>query len=103
MSKIVQVDGHADSSDDDQSDEGLNDDDDVDSDSDLDTDEEEALDDVGVEMEPPCSADDVSDEEASELFDTDNVVVCQYEKISRSRNKWKFVLKVNFNQVASEL
>ena len=98
------MDGHADSSDDDQSDDAVNDDDDLDdSDSDLDTDEEEALDDVGVEMDPPCSADDVSDEEASELFDTDNVVVCQYEKISRSRNKWKFVLKVNFNKASTEL
>ena len=68
--------------------------DDLDSDSDLNTDEEDALDDVGIEMEDPCSADDISDEEASDLYDTDNVVVCQYEKISRSRNKWKFVLKV---------
>ena len=66
----------------------------LESDSDLDTDEEEALDDVGIEMEPPCSADDISDEEAAEVFDTENVVVCQYEKITRSRNKWKFVLKV---------
>ena len=71
------------------------DDDDLDSDSDLDTDEEEALDEVGIEMDPPCSADDISDEEASDLFDTENVVVCQYEKISRSRNKWKFILKVS--------
>ena len=67
--------------------------DDLDSDSDLNTDEEDALDDVGIEMEDPCSADDISDEEASDLYDTDNVVVCQYEKISRARNKWKFVLK----------
>ena len=74
-------------------------DDDLDSDSDLNTDEEDALDDVGIEMEPPCSADDISDEEASDLYDTDNVVVCQYEKISRSRNKWKFVLKVENLQV----
>ena len=93
---IPQLDGHAESSDEDGSD--GNDDDlksDSDSGSDLDTDEEEALDgDIGIEMEPPGSADDVSDEEAADLFDTENVVVCQYEKISRSRNKWKFVLKV---------
>merc|ERR1712110_110829 len=92
---IPQLDGHAESSDEDGSD--GNDDDlksDSDSGSDLDTDEEEALDgDIGIEMEPPGSADDVSDEEAADLFDTENVVVCQYEKISRSRNKWKFVLK----------
>ena len=93
---IPQLDGHAESSDEDGSD--GNDDDlksDSDSGSDLDTDEEEALDgDIGIEMEPPGSGDDVSDEEAADLFDTENVVVCQYEKISRSRNKWKFVLKV---------
>lgn len=27
------------------------------------------------------------------MFDADNVVVCQYEKVTRTRNKWKFVLK----------
>lgn len=90
--KIPQIDGHAESSEDD--DDLSGDGDTLESDSDLDTDEEEALDDVGIEMEPPCSADDISDEEAAEVFDTENVVVCQYEKITRSRNKWKFVLKV---------
>ena len=30
----------------------------------------------------------------SDLFETDNVVVCQYDKITRARNKWKFHLKV---------
>merc|ERR1719286_94843 len=56
--------------------------------------DEERMDgEIGIEMDPPCSADDVSDEEASEVFDTENVVVCQYEKISRSRNRWKVVLK----------
>lgn len=39
------------------------------------------------------SGDDVSDEDVSDLFDTDNVVVCQFDKITRSRNKWKFYLK----------
>ena len=98
---IPQLDGHAESSDEDGSD--GNDDNlksDSDSGSDLDTDEEEALDgDIGIEMEPPGSGDDVSDEEAADLFDTENVVVCQYEKISRSRNKWKFVLKVGSFQI----
>lgn len=28
------------------------------------------------------SDDDVSDEDPSDLFDTDNVVVCQYDKVS---------------------
>ncbi|GAB6021840.1 hypothetical protein CHUAL_004412 [Chamberlinius hualienensis] len=43
--------------------------------------------------DPLNSDDDVSDEDPAELFDTDNVIVCQYDKITRSRNKWKFHLK----------
>ncbi|WAR19892.1 TF2AA-like protein [Mya arenaria] len=43
--------------------------------------------------EPLNSDDDVSEEDPSELFDTDNVVVCQFEKISRNKGKWKFLLK----------
>ena len=96
-SPIPQLDGKTGSSDDDVTDGssvGLDISDDLDSDSDLDTDEADALDDVGVELDPPGSGDDVSDEEASDLFDTENVVVCKYEKISRTRNKWKFILKV---------
>jgi transcription initiation factor TFIIA large subunit len=42
---------------------------------------------------PLCSEDDVSDDEPGELFDTENVVVCQYDKISRTKNKWRFTLK----------
>jgi transcription initiation factor TFIIA large subunit len=42
---------------------------------------------------PLCSDDDVSDDEPAELFDTENVVVCQYDKISRTKNKWRFILK----------
>lgn len=35
------------------------------------------------EEEPLCSDDDVSEEEnQNELFDTDNVVVCQYDKVN---------------------
>lgn len=34
------------------------------------------------EEEPLNSNDDVSDEETEQLFDTDNVVVCQYDKVS---------------------
>nr|6MZM_W Chain W, Transcription initiation factor IIA subunit 1 [Homo sapiens] len=29
----------------------------------------------------------------NKLMDTENVVVCQYDKIHRSKNKWKFHLK----------
>jgi len=66
--------------------------------------------------EPLNSEDDVTDEDPSVLFETDNVVVCQYDKVSslffhpkqskywnttcfplkqitRSRNRWKFHLK----------
>jgi len=27
------------------------------------------------------------------LFETENVIVCQYDKISRTKNKWRFTLK----------
>jgi len=91
--KLIQVDGPADSSDEedglDDDDDG--DDDDDDDDDDLDPDGEE--DDEGVEEDPLGSEDDISDEDASDLFETDNVVVCQYDKITRARNKWKFHLK----------
>ncbi|OON19232.1 transcription factor IIA, alpha/beta subunit [Opisthorchis viverrini] len=43
--------------------------------------------------EPLNSEDDVSDEEPEVLFESDNVVVCQYDKIHRSRNRWRFHLK----------
>jgi len=93
VTKIIQVDGPADSSDEedglDDDDDG--DDDDDDDDDDLDPDGEE--DDEGVEEDPLGSEDDISDEDASDLFETDNVVVCQYDKITRARNKWKFHLK----------
>jgi len=93
VKKLIQVDGPADSSDEedglDDDDDG--DDDDDDDDDDLDPDGEE--DDEGVEEDPLGSEDDISDEDASDLFETDNVVVCQYDKITRARNKWKFHLK----------
>merc|ERR1712150_71903 len=81
---ILQVDGPADSSDEDGVDDGDDDDDD---------DDPDGEDDEGVEEEPLGSEDDISDEDASDLFDTENVVVCQYDKITRARNKWKFHLK----------
>ena len=55
--------------------------------------EKDGAEDGQVEEEPLNSEDDVSDEEGQELFDTENVVVCQYDKIHRSKNKWKFHLK----------
>ncbi|EAT41358.1 AAEL007022-PA [Aedes aegypti] len=88
-----QVDGAVDTSDEeasDISDDNIGDDDE----DDLDKEDDEDLDgEGGAEEEPLNSEDDVTDEDASDLFDTDNVVVCQYDKITRSRNKWKFYLK----------
>lgn len=88
-----QVDGAVDTSDEeasDISDDNIGDDDD----DDLDKEDDEDIDgEGGAEEEPLNSEDDVTDEDASDLFDTDNVVVCQYDKITRSRNKWKFYLK----------
>ncbi|XP_062934200.1 TFIIA-alpha and beta-like factor isoform X2 [Cynocephalus volans] len=46
-----------------------------------------------VEEDPLNSGDDVSEQDVPDLFDTDNVIVCQYDKIHRSKNKWKFYLK----------
>ncbi|XP_074844612.1 TFIIA-alpha and beta-like factor [Carettochelys insculpta] len=46
-----------------------------------------------IEEDPLNSGDDVSEQDIPDLFDTDNVVVCQYDKIHRSKNKWKFYLK----------
>uniref|UniRef100_A0A182WRR4 Transcription initiation factor IIA subunit 1 n=1 Tax=Anopheles quadriannulatus TaxID=34691 RepID=A0A182WRR4_ANOQN len=87
------LDGAVDTSDEEGSD--ISDDNIVDDDDeDLDKEEEDDMEaEGGAEEEPLNSEDDVTDEDASDLFDTDNVVVCQYDKITRSRNKWKFYLK----------
>ncbi|KAL1138919.1 hypothetical protein AAG570_008981 [Ranatra chinensis] len=93
---VPQLDGHHDTSDDDDDDD---EDDEVDAEDDDDDDADEKEDeendeiDGGPEEEPLNSGDDVSEEDPSDLFETDNVVVCQYDKITRSRNKWKFYLK----------
>ncbi|NWV85793.1 TF2AY factor, partial [Dasyornis broadbenti] len=42
---------------------------------------------------PLNSGDDVSEHDIADLFDTDSVIVCQYDKIHRMKNKWKFCLK----------
>lgn len=97
LDKVHQVDGIYDTSDDDD-DEDDDDDDDMDDDDDDDDDdnkedEENEEAENGVEEDPLNSEDDVSEGDNTDLFDTDNVVVCQYDKINRSRNKWKFYLK----------
>lgn len=82
------MDGAVDTSDDEGSD--VSDDNlDGDDDDDPDKDEEEEMDaDGGAEEEPLNSEDDVTDEDASDLFETENVVVCQYDKVSKIRLDW---------------
>lgn len=109
--EVVQLDGPHDTSDEEEDEEDGKDGDDDHDDADDEKNEEEN-DSPGEDEEPLNSEDDVSDEEPNELFETDNVVVCQYDKvipspciirssncpfcfhqITRSRNKWKFHLK----------
>lgn len=93
---MTQLDGLNDSSDDDDDEEEEEEEEADDDDDDLDDDKEEEENednDGGAEEEPLNSSDDVSEEDPSDMFDTDNVVVCQYDKITRTRNKWKFYLK----------
>jgi transcription initiation factor TFIIA large subunit len=55
--------------------------------------EEEGEDDGGDE-DPLNSNDDQSDDEDLDtLFESSNIIVCQFEKVNRARNKWKFTLK----------
>ncbi|XP_011162067.1 transcription initiation factor IIA subunit 1 isoform X3 [Solenopsis invicta] len=92
QNNINQLDGGVgDSTDDDEEEEEEDNDDD---DEDIDEKEEEENDEAAArEDEPLNSEDDVTDDDPTDLFETDNVVVCQYDKITRSRNKWKFYLK----------
>ncbi|XP_076464866.1 transcription initiation factor IIA subunit 1-like [Babylonia areolata] len=86
---IVQLDGTGDGSSSSDDDDFDNDDNDDDNDEDQNDDEAEE----GEEEEPLNSGDDVSEEDPTELFDADSVIVCQYDKINRIKNKWKFQLK----------
>jgi len=93
---FVQADGEnagGDSSD--EYDEDDLDDDDLDDDLDDNDDKDDEPEDEGQDEEPLNSGDDVSgDEDSNEkLYEVDNVVVCQYDKITRARNKWKFHFK----------
>ncbi|KAK9889719.1 hypothetical protein WA026_007101 [Henosepilachna vigintioctopunctata] len=88
---IAQCDGAQDTSDDDE--DASEDNDEDDDDLDEEKDEDNDMEDEGGEEEPLNSEDDVTDEDPSDLFETDNIVVCQYDKIIRNRNKWKFYLK----------
>ncbi|CAG2122791.1 unnamed protein product, partial [Medioppia subpectinata] len=91
--RVVQLDGANDTSDEDDDEDDYrdrDDDDHEDNDEEINDDDNDGQ---GEDEEPLNSGDDVSDEDPTELFETDNVVVCQYDKITRSRNKWKFHLK----------
>ncbi|BES93677.1 Transcription factor IIA, alpha/beta subunit [Nesidiocoris tenuis] len=91
---VAQLDGKNDTSDDEEEEDEEDDDLDDDEDDDADDKDEEMNDENdGPEEEPLNSEDDVSEEDPLELFETDNVVVCQYDKITRTRNKWKFYFK----------
>ncbi|KAM7538937.1 hypothetical protein Aperf_G00000059124 [Anoplocephala perfoliata] len=48
---------------------------------------------VEEDDEPLNSGDDVSDEDADQIFQSDNLIVCQYERFSRSRSRWRFWLR----------
>ncbi|KAG8184844.1 hypothetical protein JTE90_012092 [Oedothorax gibbosus] len=89
QSVVGQIDGANDTSDDDDDDDFQDNDDDHDDNDDLENEEEEGEEDD----EPLNSDDDVSEDDPTDLFDTENVVVCQYDKITRSKNRWKFHLK----------
>lgn len=79
VKKVKQIDGNNETSDEDE--DGSEDDDGSDeADDDKDEDEQE-MEDAGPEEEPLNSEDDVTDEDPSDLFDTENVVVCQYDKV----------------------
>lgn len=47
-------------------------------------------------QEPLNSEDDVSDEEGQELFDTENVVVCQYDKVISTERNPRILLSLFF-------
>ncbi|XP_019726017.1 TFIIA-alpha and beta-like factor isoform X1 [Hippocampus comes] len=57
-----------------------------------DSEEAEELDQVEDE-DPLNSGDDVFEQDIPDLFDSENIIVCQYDKIHRSKNRWKFHLK----------
>merc|ERR1712071_205780 len=89
---VQQLDGPQDSSDEEE-DDAEDEEDDADDDDERDEDEQDVDNEENPDEEPLNSEDDVSDEDPGVLFETENVVVCQYDKITRSRNRWNFHLK----------
>lgn len=79
-SNNIKLDGPTDTSDED--DEGSEDEaSEEEAEDDKEDDDPDVMDDQANEEEPLNSEDDVTDEEPSDLFDTENVVVCQYDKV----------------------
>lgn len=90
IKQVKQVDGNNETSDEDE--DGSDDDEGSDeADDDKDEDEQE-MEDAGPEEEPLNSEDDVTDEDPSDLFDTENIVVCQYDKVRYCNVFYSFVL-----------
>jgi len=57
-------------------------------------------DDLGADDDDEeLNSDDDDDEEESEIH-TDNLVLCQYDKVTRTKNKWKAQLKFGVRQSA---
>ena len=54
---------------------------------------DEANDEGKEDSDPLNSSDDVSEHDPNEIFDVDNVIICQYEKLTRIKTRWKFHLK----------
>lgn len=80
-SGVTQLDGpHGDSSDDDDDDVD-DDDDDAEEEDDQEDEEHDDENEDNQDEEPLNSEDDVTDDDPSVLFETDNVVVCQYDKV----------------------
>uniref|UniRef100_A0A3B5B2M6 General transcription factor IIA subunit 1 like n=1 Tax=Stegastes partitus TaxID=144197 RepID=A0A3B5B2M6_9TELE len=88
LSDIVQLDGPADNSDLEEGDEVPLEENDF-----LGIINAEAIKALQEGNDPLNSGDDVIEQDIPDLFDTDNVIVCQYDKIHRSKNRWKFHLK----------
>ena len=78
---VQQLDGPQDSSDEDE-DDVEDEEDDADDDDERDEDEQDVDNEENRDEEPLNSEDDVSDDDPGVLFETENVVVCQYDKVT---------------------
>ena len=41
----------------------------------------------------PLNSDDDDESDSEDALQTDNLVLCQYDKVSRTKNRWKATLK----------